>query len=120
MIEEHPSSLLIPVNEIGVFSCVANCSNSQCRGVWLINGDYTHPYSDEPEERFVNMGFMFPSDQPPVGNLHTITLMVNASEAVNNTTIRCEFDLGVSSDPATLLVIPGNKSYKDVQTCSYV
>ena len=106
MIEKHPSSILIPVNEIGVFSCVANCSTADCVGLWRINGEYTHPYSDEPEERFVDMGFTFPPDQTH-GSLHTITLMVNASEAVNNTIIRCEFDLGISCDPATLLVIPG-------------
>ncbi len=107
VIEEQPSSLLIPVNEIGVFTCSARCSSQdQCVGLWRINGSYTHPYNNIPAEMFVNLGFMFPPDQIH-GDLHTITLMVNASEAVNNTEICCEFGLGISCEPATLLIIPG-------------
>ena len=111
VIEKQPSSLLIPVNEIGVFSCVASCSSPQCVGRWRINDSYAHPYnSNEPDEMFVNMGFMFPPDQT-YQNQHTLTLMVNASEAVNNIRLQCEFRVGIteyaSSETANLLVIPG-------------
>ena len=111
--EEQPSSLLIPVNEIGVFSCAASCSPSQCVGRWTINGHYTHPYGNQPSDVFVKLGFIFPPDRSQ-GNKHTMTLMVNASEAVNNMTIACEFELNPHSEynlseTATLLVISGEK-----------
>ena len=120
VIEEQPSSLLIPVNEIGVLSCAASCFPSQCVGRWKINGDYTHPYNEQPSEMFVNLGFIFPPDQTH-GNKRTMTLMVNASEAVNNMTIGCEFEISIHeynlSETATLLVISGEKNHY-CQTCS--
>ena len=42
------------------------------------------------------------------GNKHTIIMMVNASEAVNNSRISCKFGDGVHSDITTLLVISGD------------
>ena len=107
-IVEHPYSLLIPANQTATFSCVANCT-FRCTGRWLINGSYTHPYGSEVDRLFIDKEFWFPS---PVkneahGNIHTTLMIVNASQAVNSTTITCEFGDGVISENATLLVISG-------------
>ena len=48
------------------------------------------------------------------GNVHTITMMVNASQAVDNTIITCEFGDGVVSENATLLVISGESVYSSI------
>ena len=104
----HPSSLLLPVNEIGVFTCTARCNS--CSRYWIINDSFTEPDRDQ----FIQKGFAFLSDQWN-GNELTMTLTVNASEAVNNTEISCEFDpnggegTSVQSTPARLLVIASKK-----------
>ena len=106
----HPSSLLVPINEIAVFSCKA-CSCFSCSGYWIINNSYT-----EPPDEFIAKGYSFPPMQNYSDEL-LMTLLVNASEEVNNSVISCEFDPsgGVGSriqsrSPATLLVIAGKKS----------
>ena len=80
----HPSSLLVPINEIGVFTCKARCA--LCSGHWIINDLYT-----DPQTEFIEKGFMFPSMQQSDSELF-MTLKVNASEVVNNSVISCEFD----------------------------
>ena len=107
-IVDHPYSLLIPANQTDAFSCVAICT-FPCTGHWLINGSYTHPYGSELDQRFVDKRFWFPSpvQDETHGNKHTIIMMVNTSQGVNNTKIACQFGDGVISDNATLLVISG-------------
>jgi hypothetical protein len=82
----HPSSLLVPVNEIGVFTCTARCARVSCSGYWIINNLYT-----DPEDEFIEKGFTFPPMQQSDSEL-LMTLRVNASEAVNDSVISCEFD----------------------------
>ena len=101
----HPSSLLVPVNEIGVFTCRARCN--MCSGYWIINDSFTQPARDQ----LMIKGFRFPEDQWQ-GDELTMTITVNASEVVNNTRISCEFDPNgggnsVSSSTARMLVING-------------
>lgn len=107
---EEPSSLLIPANEIGTFSCQALCVTHQCTGHWLINNSYSHTsHMYEPKVELLMKGFMFPANENS-GDEYILKLVVNASESVNNTDVRCEFDVSGSSEtvqsmPATLLVI---------------
>ena len=108
---ENPSSLLIPVNEIGVISCKAYCAQQQCTGHWLINDTYTHSNSVyQPKSDFTTKGFTFPPHQ---WNRNELILMlnVNMTKAINNTEIYCEFDGNtiyngsyVQSEIATLLM----------------
>ena len=104
----HPSSLLVPINEIGVFTCKARCVS--CSGHWTINYLYT-----DPQTKFMEKGFMFPTMQPSDSELFMV-LKVNASEVVNNSVISCEFDpdggegTRVQSKSANLLVITSKKS----------
>ena len=83
-IVSHPSSLLVPINEIGVFTCKARCRS--CSGYWVIDGLYT-----EIKDEFIEKGFMFPPMQQSDSEI-LMTLRVNASEVVNNSVISCEFD----------------------------
>lgn len=103
--------MLIPVSTLGVFSCTADCR--QCTGYWSINGAYTHNNNPDPE--LVSKGFTFPPNKRN-GSKYITTLMVNASEAANNTEIHCVFEAGGSSDEsvrserANLLVISSKKN----------
>ena len=110
-IVQEPSSLLIPVNEAGVFSCKAVC-NTTCFGAWIINGSYLQD-GTEARRQLESQGFNL-SISPQWNNLlreYTITLLVNASETVNNTDIQCayslpgDFNLNVKSKSAKLLVL---------------
>lgn len=106
----HPSSLLVPINEIGVFTCKARCINTSYSGHWIINDLYTNP----PTE-FIQKGFVFSSIQEPDSDELIMTLAVNASEVVNDSVISCEFDPNggegdrVYSRLARLLVISTRK-----------
>ena len=71
----------------------------------MINGSYTHQSGSELDQLIVNKGFSFLNEVQD-GNKHTIIMMVNGSESVNNTTITCDFG-GVISENATLQVISG-------------
>ena len=77
IIEKEPSSLLIPANEIGVFSCQARCS---CNGYWKVNGTRHHS---------INTRRMISNYTESSG---TLILTVNASEAMNNTSIQCNYE----------------------------
>ena len=104
----HPSSLLVPVNEVGVFTCTASSCIS-CSGYWIVNGSFTELAA--ARDRFMMKGFRFLNDRwNEARDELTMTIMVNASEAVNNTRISCEFDPNgggdtVSSSIARLFVI---------------
>ena len=91
MIEEHPSSLLITVNETGDFSCRASCV-SPCLGHWVINGESTE--FNDLRSKFTDKGFIFPGSNPTkYGNEYVLKLSVKASEANNNSTIHCDYQL---------------------------
>ena len=77
IIEKEPSSLLIPANEIGVFSCQARC---HCNGYWKVNGTRHHS---------INTRRMISNYTESSG---TLTLTVNASEVMNNTSIQCNYE----------------------------
>ena len=77
IIEKEPSSLLIPANEIGVFSCQARC---RCNGYWKVNG--TRHHSIDTRRMISNY----------TESSGTLTLTVNASEAMNNTSIQCNYE----------------------------
>ena len=105
----HPSSLLVPINEIAVFTCKARSCFS-CSGYWVINSSYT-----EVPDEFIAKGFTFPPMQNDSDEL-LMTLLVNASEVINNSVISCEFDPSggrgsrIQSRRATLLVIASKKN----------
>lgn len=107
---EHPLSLLIPVNETGVFSCKARCAPNPCFGFWIIN----HLHSQDSDERSLleQKGFTFTNIQQDI-NEYILILTVNASKAANNSLITCEYSMtGINRQPtlsmaAELLVIPG-------------
>ena len=84
MIVKEPSSLLIPANEIGVFSCKALCDGFQCNGFWVINGTHRNVVD---EDRMVSN-----YSRAPNGNEYTLTLTVNASEAMDNTRVHCKYE----------------------------
>lgn len=90
-IVKEPSSLLLPVNKIGVFSCKALCESYQCLGFWVVNDSV----SDFQNNTVPGMYYRFQ------GNMtagYTLTLTVNASEALNNTRIRCRYEPGGNRD----------------------
>ena len=111
VIDEHPLSLLIPINEAAVFLCRAHCINKTCTSIhWVINNT-----SLESENVRSMSGFIFSLDKMNHGDeLEYITILtVNATEVINNTVVYCVFeesgDKGGSnhSHNATLLVITG-------------
>ena len=108
VIDEHPLSLLIPINEAAVFSCRAHCITKTCTSIhWVINNT-----SLESEDERSMSGFIFSVDKNYRDEYITI-LTVNATEVINNTVVYCVFeesgDEGGSnhSHNATLLVITG-------------
>ena len=100
-----PSSLLVPVNEVGAFTCKARCR--LCSGNWIINDSFS--ISENARDQLIRKGFQFLEDRWNEDEL-TMMLIVNVSEAVNDTSISCEFDPNGEGDSilsaaATLLVI---------------
>ena len=85
LILKEPTSLLIPTNETGNFSCLAQCEGFLCTGYWIINDSETVFNKQRMWSRLTHS---------VNGNIHTYTLAltVNASDAMNNTTIQCEFE----------------------------
>ena len=81
---KEPLPLLIPVNESGIFSCKALCMGVHCTGHWIING---HQYNEVNED-----GMMSHFSYPHTHDEHTLTLIVNASESMNNTSIKCRYE----------------------------
>ena len=108
VIKDDPQSLLIPIGEIGTFTCKADCF--QCSNYWIINSDIYHT-SEDGHTDLVTKGFTISSNNSRLLNESVMTLTVNASEAVNHSSIRCLFEpIGVPgpdvlSNTAILLVI---------------
>lgn len=112
VLEAQPSSLLIPVNQVAVFTCTADCS-LRCLGRWIIND--TYPHDDNSDLKLQGKGLSFPV-VPDNGTKYTIRVVVNASLSTNNTNISCEFhspgnDDYILSSESTLLVIAGETQY---------
>ena len=105
---EQPLSLLIPVNEIGVFSCRVRCLPNPCLGFWIINN--LHSQDMHHRSQLELRGFAF-TDTQRVMDEYKLSLTVNASEAANSSMIACEYSMtGVIRLPsismaAELLVI---------------
>lgn len=103
VIEESPSTLLIPVNIEAKFSCKSDCN--YCSGRWYINGSNTLDNNGNPYPEYSDFQFRRMGDG-------TLTVTVNASVAMNNTKFYCIFRASgdstesASSETATLLVIP--------------
>ena len=85
IIVKEPSSLLIPADKVGVFLCKALCDGVPgCWGYWIING--TPRYTvNEPQ---MNSTYQRNTSE----NENTLTLTVNASEAMNGTSIQCRYE----------------------------
>ena len=108
IIEEHPLSLRIPVNETAVFTCKARCEK-QCNTFWVINDNHT--YSENQHSLFEQMGFVFSVGRESQ-KLYNATLTVKATEAVNNTSVSCVFednDASNQSLTAILQIVAGKK-----------
>ena len=90
---EHPSSLLVPVNAMAVFSCTARCTPSPCElaGQWIVN-------------------HMFMPSQYKYNEL-TMTLMLNTSEVHNSSEVRCYFDINI---------IPASVEHMDSYTATLI
>lgn len=107
VIEEHPLSLLIPVNTTAVFTCKADCAGRCSNIYWHIDGNDLH----NPQERS-QTGFIFSVDRESE-NKYITMLSVNATEAINNTDVYCVFEKSGDNDDnnhsltATLLVVAG-------------
>ena len=111
VITKHPLPLLLQVNNTGDFSCICSGSMRCSLGHWVINTSHLefNVYNDA-YRTLGDKGFTFPE---PVknGSQYTYELSVNASEAINNTVIHCNFEQqGDSNDSvvsmdAVLLVI---------------
>ena len=132
VIEEHPSSLLIPANEVVTFKCRANCLHATvpCGGYWFLNR--THNF--HPTIGIDNCSTLSGTQichslkvkQNSSGFWQELTLTVNASVYVNDTEISCRYrpsgdttsDKRVISKSATLLVISSELLF--VQSCSLV
>ena len=86
-IVEHPSSLLVPVNETAIFSCTAHiipCSSQSCHlmGQWIVNSEFISRSHDE-------FGV----------NELTLYWRINHSNSRNTSEVRCHFsDVFTSAD----------------------
>ena len=70
------------MNKSGTFSCKALCVGFQCNAFWVIGG-VQHGVVNEHGMR---SHFDHSNDK------YTLTLTVNASEAMNNTSIKCRYE----------------------------
>ena len=108
IVEQHPVSLLIPVDETAVFTCKAKCDN-RCTVYWVING--TDIYDEQQHSQFQQMGFTFSHHKDSQNSsMYNTRLTVNATEAINNTNVSCVFENNDVSDhslTATLQIIAG-------------
>ena len=84
MIVKEPLPLLIPVNESGMFSCKALCVGFQCTGYWIINSRQHNVVNEQ--------GMISHFSNSQTHDEYTLTLTVNASESMNNTSIRCRYE----------------------------
>ena len=112
IVEEHPLSLRIHVNEAAVFTCRARCEKGCSNIYWVINGNST--YNEQQRSRFQQMGFTFSyGKESRNSSLYNAMLTVNATKAVNNTNVYCVFenyDGTNHSLTATLQITAGKKN----------
>ena len=83
-----PSSILVPVNTVANFECIAYCTKT-CEGTWYIRG--TPTATSHEKAPFIHEGFSFPRTSPTTGTYRT-TISVNASITSNNTRLWCRVD----------------------------
>ena len=119
IIQENPSSLLIPSGHIGTFTCKAVCVNFACLGYWIINNSSTQ--NQRVMSDLENKGFSFTHVQMINQNGYVLTMTVNATETVNNSEIQCKFlpsgDIdgrAISDPPANLIVLSGKNLYREI------
>ena len=101
---EQPSTLLLPVNKSGTFSCKAQCDH-YCAAFWVLNNSMT---------LLSNTTRMHYSVQFQGNTSLALTLTVNASSTLNNTGIACRYEptgdrhgIVQSNTTAVLLVLSG-------------
>ena len=109
MITKEPLSLIVPVNETGVFSCGALCVGFHCNGFWIVDGE---------QHSRVNEHGMTSHFDSLNDNEYTLTLTVIASETMNNSSIQCRYEalsgnMNHITDSATvyLLVVSCKRNY---------
>ena len=114
---KHPLPLLVPVNQTGNFSCICNGTEICSIGNWVINGTHIEFNDDIERLKFEEKGFTFHKSVKN-GSQYTYALTVNASEAINNTVISCNFEPQGDNDSnafasmdAKLLVISSKYAY---------
>ena len=91
IIVKEPSSLLIPADTVGVFSCNALCDGvPSCWGYWIINGTSHYKVNDS------RMNSIYQENTSE--NENTLTLTVNASETMNGTSIQCRYEAAGNND----------------------
>ena len=89
MIVKEPAPLLISANKIGVFSCKALCNGfPSCSGYWILNN----------KPRYIIAESQMNSNHTTNEDENTLTLTVNATEAMNNTSIRCKYEANGDHD----------------------
>ena len=81
---KEPLPLLVPVNTSGTFSCKALCVGFQCSAYWIIDGEQ---HGAVVNEHGMRSQFDHSND-----NEYTLTLTVNVSEEMNNTSIKCRYE----------------------------
>ena len=102
---EEPSTLLLPVNQIGSFTCKGRCDH-ECSAYWVINSS----------DLLQNTSRMHQHFHGDTSRVHTLTLNINASDTFNNTEIRCRYEpngdrpgIVLSDPPSFLFIISGMK-----------
>ena len=109
---KKPLPLLVPVNTNGTFSCKALCVGS-CIASWIIDGEQ---HGGVVNEHGMRSQFDHSND-----NEYTLTLTVNVSEEMNNTSIKCRYELYqrgrihiIDSDTVYLYVISSEEIISSV------
>ena len=105
---KEPLSLLIPANKTGVFSCKALCVEFHCYGYWIIDG---------VQHTMVNKHGMMSYFYSPNISEYILTLTVNASEVMNNTSIQCRYEAlsgninGITHSATVYLFVISSKKF---------
>ena len=109
-IETNPSSLLVPVGTTAVFKCkIRHCPETTCSIHWIINGNSTaYNYQQNSHEK---QGFIFNNQHNITSSTFIGRLTIMATVRVNNMTVCCLVQDGITSPrktkQATLFVISG-------------
>lgn len=118
-IDEHPSSLLLAVNEIGNLSCKAHCDQPMsCFGRWIINNETAELDAQSVLDEYSRLGYTFTKPNTEIrDDEHILHLSINASKIHNHySEIQClyqpitDHDLSANnvarSMTARVLVLP--------------